>query len=250
MSKAQLRPRLDGPNGKQRRSKRIADKVEAAKCKAGAEKAVDQKPKSSCQVRKKKAPAGRPKAKPKRPAAQSKLAAIRPQTRACTPEAASSPLLLPVLLEASRTAVDERPDESSCMEAAESVRGHDIPEQRPSFMTLPPEIRTMVYGLVVVSDEPLFLRLDDDDDTYTGPPPAQNQAASASEPGSGSSIAERHHPSMLSLLLVNRQIYTEASPIAYRDNRFEFTDRYDLSEWLHVIGQNHKFVKNIALISR
>lgn len=122
------------------------------------------------------------------------------------------------------------------------------------FLDLPPELRKMVYGLLLIeSDRKITM--------YTHKPVGQPR-----RPVRDSFRSNRRHkglqwdkitgkwlaslPSTSGVLCINKQIYSETVPIAYGANKFEFSKVLDLEVFLTAIGRMRKYLRHVSLDDR
>ena len=115
----------------------------------------------------------------------------------------------------SEDGISNSEDAEFVISSASSGAPSFIRERVFPFLELPPEIRNMIYRIVLVGDEPVYIYCHD--------------PCSEVYQGCYCSYEYRVRPTPvpqvkkdLEILLVNRQIWTEASELFYSDNIFDF----------------------------
>lgn len=93
------------------------------------------------------------------------------------------------------------------------------------FLDLPSEIRNAVYSLVLTSDDAVRVWF------------------------SGSNAWACRHSISAKLLLVNRQIQVEGTPVAYGGNKFTFICTVSLRQFLLALGTSKMHLRRISVIT-
>ena len=120
------------------------------------------------------------------------------------------------------------------------------------FMNLPPEIRTMIYGLLLTEEAPVQIRTRQTNGRHQRP--VRESFLNTAEHKSYDKDSKTGKwigmdPSSASIIRTSRIIHIEAAPILYGTNSFFLGQILDLGVFLNTIGKNRKYIKQMRLLS-
>lgn len=118
---------------------------------------------------------------------------------------------------------------------------HSMPARdggKTSFMDLPIELRTEVYGYLLTESHAIIL------DLKRSWWPARSERLTL--------VAKVSHPCSigkhLALLRINRQVHEEATPVLYGGNCFSFETRAAFAKFLEVLGKRARHLRIVELL--